>query len=247
MSYKLDHFKRNMDPYLSGLSNHAQIALGYALTGGLVFPFAGGCIVLARRRLYPTVGPWSYCGWARLNSSTIEQYRGFDHGVNTAWQYASARALGNGFVSDLSEPVRVDFDGAAARINPPLPNFPTQVSVETIAAGKFTVRWEYDPYGQGAFPTDFQVFKGTSSSVDYNTPIVDQASGANVIPARIGVRGYALTTPAYSDGTQHWFGVRARSSAAVAEKNTFVVGPFTAKASGPATATATGVVMRHRV
>ena len=172
MTMLLDQFKRTIDPLGEGLAGSDFLCLGYPMTEGIAFPFAGGGVLLQRRRLYPAVGPWSYCGFARPNESTIQNMQGFDHGANTAFQYRAATVLGNGFVSPFSEPVRVDFDATGALIAPAMPAFPKGVTARPILGGKFAVTFEYDPFGQGAYPTDFAVFAGAAAgSVDYNTPL----------------------------------------------------------------------------
>lgn len=221
MSVLRDHFRATSDPFFVGHSTGEYLTLGYAMTRGLVFPWSGGGVVLRRRRLYPDVQAWTFCGFARPADSTIYNMLGFDHGANTAWQYASAIALGNGFVGDFCEPVRVDFDNTGAVIAPALPLFPFGISAAPIAGGKFLIAFEYDPYGQGAGPTDFQVFGGTNpAGVDYNTPLVDSVTGLAVVKYVAAGRRYVFTTAAFANGTEKVFAVRARNSSAVAEKNT---------------------------
>lgn len=239
MSQLLEHFRATRDPFLLGHSSVDLMSLGYALTGGLVFPYPGGGVVLRRRRLYPDLGDWKFCGFARPDESVIRNAAGFGHEVDAAFQYSAAIVLGNGFVGDYCEPIRVDFDGAGARITPPLPMFPRSVVASTLASGKFRVEWEYDPYGQGAYPTDFQVFAGAAAgSVDFNTPLVDSISGINTTPYLAGQRRFTFTTAAFANGTVKVFAVRARSSAGVAEKNTYTSAAATARTT---TASATAV------
>lgn len=221
MSVLLRHFRATCDPFFVGHSTGEYLTLGYALTEGLVFPFPGGGVVLRRRRLYPDVGPWTFCGFARPADSTIRNMPGFPHEADMAYQYSSAVVLGNGFAGRFSEPVRVDFDGGGARITPPLPMFPRHVTATPTAGGRFLVEWEYDPFGHGAWPADFQVFAGADAgSVDFGTPLVDAVSGLNFVKTVGASRRYRLATAAFAHGVTKVFVVRGRNSAGVAEKNT---------------------------
>jgi hypothetical protein len=221
MSLLLDQYLRTCDPFHLGFTSHELLGAGYVLTEGTVFPYPAGGVVLRRRRLYPDVGPWSICGFARPNDEVVFNMTGFPHEANGAFQYQSAIVLGNGFTGPFTEPVRVDFDGSRTRITPPLPMFPRHVAATPMAGGKFRVSWEYDPRGQGAWPTDFQVFAGLDAgSVDYNTPLTDSLTGLDATPVIGARRGYELTSGAFADGTQRVFVVRARNSAGTAEKNT---------------------------
>ena len=243
MSYLGDHFKLNRDPF-GGYSNATAMALAYGLTAGFVFPFRAGLVLLLRRRLYPTVSAWRFAGMARVNTATVTNWASWPHENDSAFQYAVCKVLGNGFMSEITEPVRMDFDGSGARIVPALPMFPVNVVATAIAGGKFVVSWEYDPFGQGAVPTDFQVFEGTTPSLAYGSPLTDSVTGLNVVAYSPLRRVYSFTTAAFGDGTTHYFGVRARSSAAVAEKNTFATPAAVARSVGPAAAAPIGILMR---
>ncbi|MEK6799862.1 MAG: hypothetical protein AABZ12_12925 [Planctomycetota bacterium] len=221
MSEATEQFRQTMDPYLLGYSTPEHMQLAFLLTGGLLFPFAGGGTLLKRRPLYPDVGPWSYCGFARPSETIVEQHDGFGHAANQSYQYAVEEVLGNGYRSQASEPVRVDFDATTTRIDPPLPLFPLHVAAKPITAGKFRVTWEYDPFGQGAAPSAFQVFGGAdAASVDYNTPLTDSITGLTAVVYLGPGRRHEFITAAYADGTARVFGVRARNGSGVAEKNT---------------------------
>ena len=246
MGYLLKHARLTMDPYARGHTSHALMALGYPMTRGLMFPFTGGGVVMLRRRLYPVTGAWSYCGFARPAETTITNMPGFDHGANTAWQYTAARILGNGFISLLAEPVRVDFDGGGARITPALPTFPLHIVAKAIAGGKFRIIWEYDPFGQGAYPKDFQVFSGTETVMNFASPVPLEGGGDSVAYAGGQRRFEAITQNGPTDGTKVRFGVRARNSGGVEEQNTRTTLVYVARALGPADATTTALVMRSR-
>ncbi len=246
MSVLLDHYKRGCDPYHLGHSNVDVLAMGYAMTEGTVFPYPGGGVVLRRRRLYPDVGPWSICGFAKPNETTVANMPGFPKQASMGFQYDAAIVLGNGFAGRFSEPVRVDFDSGGIRISPPLPMFPRHVCSEPIAGGRFRVCWEYDPYGQGEWPTDFRAFRGAdAASIDFNTPLTDSVTGLTTTPFVGSRRLYEFTTAAYGNGTTHVFAVRARSSAAVSELNTYATQPKTARASAIAVTAVEAVGQRR--
>jgi len=219
----IDQFAATADPFLTGDGTFDHFCLGYPFTDGLMFPWPNGALVLRRRRLYPDVGEWTYCGSADRAAGMVGNEPGFDHEAGMGFQYAGANAFGSGFASAFFEPVRVDFDDAGALIDPPLPMFPVRLTAQAVAGGQFRIRWEYDPYGQGAWPRDFQVFGGAPGAVDYDTPLVDAVTGLSALRVVGAQRSFSFTTPAYAEGAEPAFGVRGRNVNGVAEKNTRVV------------------------
>jgi len=246
MSLLLDQFRRSMDPFLLGCSDADVAALGLLATGGLSFPLFNGALMLRRRPLYPTVGPWTFCGAARLDAAEVTGFPGFAHDANQAYEYASGVALGNGFVGEWSEPTRLDFDFGGALIAARLPSAPKHLTVEPIAGGKFALTWEYDGFGQGTPPTDFQVFEGAEAgSVNYAAPLTDSVTGLDAVPVRGKRRRFEFTTAAFTEGTAHVFAVRARNIAATAEKNTFASVAKTARTTAAPIAAIVSAVMRR--
>jgi hypothetical protein len=246
MSQLLEQLRRTRDPAQMGCSRAEMLGIGLAASGGLGYSFIAGGVILRRRRLYPTIGEWTYCGFARPNESTITSMLGFGHEANMAYEYSAAQVLGNGYAGDFSEPARLDFDGSGNLITARLPNAPLHVAAEPIAAGKFSLTWEYDPYGQGTVPTDFQVFEGADAgSVNYSAPLTDSLTGLNTVLVIGSRRRYEFTTGAFSDGSSHVFAVRARNATPTAEKNTFTSRPKTARSiAASLTALISGVMRR---
>lgn len=230
-----------------GDAEAGMMALSHGLTLGLCFPYPEGGYVLRRRALYPAPEPfWTICGFARPDAIWIESDDGVAQEADQAYQYAAARVFGNGFAGDWSEPYRVDFAADGALISPAMPLFPQHAAARAVAGGRVVVTWEYDSFGQGGWPTDFHVFRGaTPATVNYTAPLTDAVSGLTAIPYRVDRRRYQLTTPIYGDGTKHVFGVRARSSAGVAERNTFTTREVTATTMGPAAARVERVIQRR--
>ena len=139
----------------------------------------------------------------------------------------------------MGEPVRLDFDGDGDLITPPLPNFPVAAVAAPTAGGKYHITWEYDSYGQGGWPTDFQVFEGsTPETVDYNTPLTDSVTGETTVVYRGNQRIYRFTTQAYDHWSEHVFAVRGRNSNGTAEKNTYTTTTKRAVNATPASAAA---------
>lgn len=233
MSRILEQLLQTLDVFGSGHSGEDQLGLAYPLNAGLFFPDLAGCYVLLRRSLYASgdVSDWRVAGAAGLGSTTIKNWLGVDHDVSQGYQYMAAKVHGNGFASPFTEAVRVDFDSGGDIIAPALPAWPTNALAVPSLAGIFLVSWSYDPWGEGAPPTDFQVFEGaTAAAVDYGT-----ALGTIVAePSRVG---YEFETGAYTDGTVHVFAVRARNSGGVAELNTYTAVPSTAEDGTPGAAT----------
>ncbi len=222
------------------------MALGYLLTEGMVFPYPAGGVLLLRRPLYPTTGAWRYCGFARPGETTIKNGRGFSHDADQAYQYTAVVVLGNGFISELCVPVRVDFDSGGSRATAQLPMFPLNLAATPIAAGKFRLLFEYDSFGQGAYPKDFQAFRGVDpASVDYGTPLVDSVTGLSTVAFAAGRRRYTFTTAAYGDGTTSVFSVRARNAIGATELNTYTSAAKIAQAAAPPAAAPTEVLMRR--
>jgi len=225
----IEEFQRGADPFLLGYGSFEHAALGFILTDGLLFPPRNGAVILRRRRMYPDVSAWTFCGSAALSATQIRNMPGFDHEADMGFQYDAAVVYGNGFASAFAEPVRVDFDGAGDRIDPPLPMFPLHLSAKPIAGGKFRVFFEYDPYGQGAWPKDFQVFAGADpGSVNYTAPLTDSATGLDYVRVVGDQRSFSFTTGAYAQGTVRVFGVRGRNSGGAAERNTRTTAAVTA-------------------
>lgn len=246
MSYLVDQHKILTDPFLCG-DTATQLGLMMNLTKGFMFPWRDGGVALARRALYPDVHAWQYCGLATGAATQIKNYPGFGHSADQAYQYVAVSFLGNGMISQMSTPVRLDFDGAGDLISPGLPNFPINALAEPLAGGKFKVRWEYETYGQGTVPTDFQVFEGVDpGSVDYNTPLTDSVTGLTSVNYVGRTRVYSFTTPAYGDLTSHVFAVRARNATPVAETNTYTTASKRARVAVPADAAAAERLIVHQ-
>lgn len=223
-----------------------MLGLGMLATGGLCFPYRGGGVILRRRSLYPTVGEWTYCGFARPNETAITSMLGYGHDANMAYEYSAAQVLGNGYAGPFSEPVRLDFDGSGNLITARLPNAPIHVVAEPIAGGKYALAWEYNAYGQGVPPVDFQVFEGAdAASVNYGAPLTDSVTGLTTVKVIGSRRRYEFTTGAFSDASSHVFAVRARNAAGTAEKNTFTSRTKTARSTAASmTALVSGVMRR---
>jgi hypothetical protein len=222
-----------------------MIDLGHPWTAGLGFPGVVGTdlVLLVRRNLYP-VGEWYYCGVAEADAGAIFNGDGYPHEASMGYQYAAAFCHANGYRSPFCEPVRVDFDAVPAVITPALPMWPQDVVATAIADGKYRVTWSYDPWGQGGWPTDFQVFGGLPGAVNYGAPLTDSVTGLTYTLAEATRQSYYFTTGVYADGAKTEFGVRARNSGGVAEKNTHVSPWRYARDSNPAAATLRS--WRHR-
>lgn len=220
MNYLLRHRRAVMDSFRIG---HSASQIGFMMHAlrGTWFPWFNGGVVLFRAALYPTPGAWQPVGIAQGAATQIRNYPGMTHFPDQAYLYTAATMLGNGMISSVSEPVRIEFDDGGNLIQPLMPNPPVHVVAGVIAGGKFRVVWEYGAYGHGASPTDFQVFEGaTPATVDYDTALTDSVTGLNVVAIEGMRRVYRLTTPAYTSGTNHVFVVRSRNANGVAEKNT---------------------------
>lgn len=244
---------------MSLLEQHLQVAdtfrqgdraphLGLLMhaTRGQRFLVREGGIALLRRELYPDPHPWTYCGLAKLADTQIKQFPGFTHAASQGYQYTAAEFLGNGFMSPIGEPLRIDFDGAGNRITPALPMFPVDVTATPIAGGMFAIEFGYDPFGQGGYPTDFQVFEGPDAvNVNYAAPLVDGVTSLAAVPHVFARPSMTFTSPAYGDRTPHVFVVRGRNGSGTAELNTFTTPITLARSVLPSNApTPTRVVLR---
>lgn len=243
MSSYLERHRVVCDPFGQG-SGANGLALMMPLTNGFQFPWREGNKVLMRRTLYPTPSAWGYCGVATPAKTQIKSYAGYSHQANQAYQYAAAALLGNGMISRATPPVRLDFDGSKVLITPGLPAWPRNVTATPIAAGKFLVTWEYDPFGQAAYPKDFQVFTGAAPvGVVYTTPIADSITGLTAIPYEANRRVYSFTSPAYTPHLRpRSFAVRARNVNGVAEKNTNATAVQLSRLDSPTPAAAAALI-----
>jgi hypothetical protein len=219
------------DPFLCGACSESMMALGYVACFGMFYPDPAGTIILYRRQVYPgEVGDWAIVGLAHPDAATISNWAGAPHAAPGGYEYAVARALGNGFVSELSMPLRIDIDSEGAIITD-LPSWPRDVDVVPIDGGKYRIRWTYTDFGQAGAPTDFAIFEGTTpATIDYDTPI----GTASFVAGR---SEYFYETGAYGDQTEHAFAVRARNATADAELNEYTTDVVKAEAATPASAT----------
>lgn len=119
--------------------------------------------------------------------------------------------------------VRIATDAAGADVTG-LPNAPTHLSATPGAAGSMTVRWSYNPGGQGGAPTGFHVYAGTPA-VSYATP------AATVSHVR-GKPAYSATLAALADGAAYQFAVRAYNG--TGEESNTATAAAVASSTGPA-------------
>ena len=234
MSYLADNIALTCDPLGCGRGSPQHLELGFRATRGLVFPSYGDVILLARRRLYPEPEGWRYCGGTHATETTIMNGAGFTHEADMGYHYTVAFCRANGFRSAFSEPTRIDFDGDGDLIEPRLPIWPRHIGAIGIAGGMFSVRWTYEPYGQGDFPADFQVFGGPDAdNVDYETPLTHSQTGLSYVPYIHRQRHYEFTSGAYDDLDRQVFGIRWRNSGGIAEKNVYTTQTARAHSSAP--------------
>lgn len=242
MSHLFDQYLSVADPFGHG-DDAVGLGLMTDLTDGLMFPWLEGGTVLLRRALYPTPSRWGYCGVSTPAKATIKSYAGYAHQGNQAYQYSTATLLGNGMISRASNPVRIDFDGTKTLINPGLPGWPRNVTPTPIAAGKFLITWEYDTFGQAAFPKDFQVFVGsTQAAISYAAALVDAVTGLSAVPYEPHRRVYSFTTQAWTHLRPRSYVVRSRNVNGVSEKNTNATEVQLARLNAPAPAPAAALI-----
>lgn len=222
---------RTADPFLAGDLAGDQIAHDYPITQGLHFPDPAPSVLLLRRKVYPgDVEDWYYAGATHDTESTIQNWDGITHEVSSGYEYVAARCFPNGFVGEVSEPVRVDFDGDGSIITPALPTWPESLEVTPTAGGKFMLTWRYYGWGQGSAPTDFQIFRGaTVAGIDYDSVVATVAYDPSS-------ETQSHETGAYGDGTPHAWAVRARNSGGVKELNELTTGVKRAEAGTPTAA-----------
>lgn len=228
------------DPFVSGDLRADQLALGYPVLRGLIMPDLVGPIVLMRRQVYPgDISPWTFAGTAHPAAVTISNGEGVSHGVSSGYEYAAARMFGNGYIGEVTEPIRVDFDAAGDLIEPALPTWPRDLRVTPITGGAFRIVWLYVPWGQGGPPTDFAVYHGASkATISYAAPI-----GTVVYMPYLIEQFYE--TGAYGDQTPHAFAVRGRNVDGVAELNEFTTETIKAEAGTPIAATILSAEIRR--
>jgi len=243
VSHLLPQFVRTFDPLKRGFGDADSAELGYAITKGFAFPALSDVIVLMRRKLYPTPELWHYCGQVDADQAVVQNADGYPHEADMGYQYSAALCHASGFRSQFCEPVRVDFDVEGALITPALPMWPIQVAATPIAGGKFKITWAYTPWGQGGWPTDFQVFAGLP--MDYGTPLTDSVTGLTYTPYVANRQTYSFTTGAYGDGLAKVFGVRARNSGGTADQNEFTTTSTRARAAAPAKAEVRSIRQRR--
>lgn len=243
--------------------------LNYDLTLGFDFGIPEGGFLLERSCLYPTARTPRYVGVATSDDGTISNDVFAPHEGDafadlfldpelddmldfpfaqrrscSAYLYSAARVLGNGFTSRMCPPIRTDFDADRRLITPLLPAPPSAVTAVPISGGRFLVSWSYDPYGQGAWPVDFQVFHGTVG-VDWGVPLQEQVSGLLFVPFHPLRRRHEFVTAAFANGTSHVFGVRGRNASGICEANIIMTAARLASSSGPTAAKVVTAVARR--
>lgn len=228
------------DPFLMGDLAQDMRTLGYMNTMGRRWPLiAAPTVILFRRQLETGAdnepGAWYPCAITHDpgSSDTIINRVAYAHGQNTAWQYTAVKTDGNGYISQVVDPVRVDFGiswpNSGSIVSPALPAWPVDLWVEPTVGGEFIVHWRYDASGQGDWPNDFAVYAGTAAGV------IDYGSLLGTVDFVHGQDDYEYTTDEdYADGTKKTFGVRARNETPVAELNMIASEPATARADGAA-------------
>jgi hypothetical protein len=136
------------------------------------------------------------------------------------------KASRTGAGESVSSNVVVAEVGPGGSLVSPQPNSPSELSAECLAGGDVRLCWIYDPSEQEAPPSVFNVFHDNGFGiVDYVTVRATKAYSAGRVEYSVDVSGL-------SDGTRYVFGVRARTSGGVEEKNAATVGEVS-DATGP--------------
>jgi hypothetical protein len=168
-------------------------------------------------------GPVDYTSIVATTALLVHPVGPLDYGSD--WTFA-VRAYDT--VSALEERnadarVRILVSAAGADLAG-LPNAPSGLGVRATAGGGATVRWTYNPRGQGAPPTGFRVYVGT--------PTPSFGSPAATVPYAAGASTFSASLSGLSDGTDYQAAVRSYNASG--EESNTSAASFTAASVGPA-------------
>lgn len=215
------------DPLALGDESAETMDYGHMLALGDDWPISVKTLVLRRRSLYPTPSRWAIVGMEDEAATVIASWDAYAHAVSQAYEYAVAVALGNGYISGWSEPIRVEFTSGGTFISD-MPNAPYGVDAVPIDGGQFTVGWQYDTWGQGADPASFEVYSGDDATMTYTPPGIAQ------VTYDATVRRYEVTpVTTWNEGDLVRFAVRSKSASSNIDQNTDTTGVKIARADGP--------------
>ena len=144
---------------------------------------------------------------------------------NTIWTFIRRRVAPCGLESPDSPVciVRIDSQG---NMIPSLPNTPTSVTVEQLAAGKFRLCWRYSKINEEVSPVEFRIYVDSGSGFNFSSPTATKLY-------KFGGHGeFKWDSDAYTHGQRVKFCVRARPLAEAETQNTDYVAAF-ADALGP--------------
>jgi hypothetical protein len=190
------------------------IAGGLCMTGGLFYPRVSGGYNLYRR-IGGIPDPTSeLVGAAGSGATTVQTFPWVFHAPGCEYHYRLV-PVGGGGIENWSDVTgtRVVFDAAGDWVGT-LPNAPSDLRMETLARGRFSVQWTYLPQGQEAEPAGFHVY--TSEGGD----AVDYGSVYASVPYVRGRIHYGHVTDPLPDGQRVGWAVRAFSASFQEEQNT---------------------------
>ncbi len=167
-------------------------------------------------------------GTAAARATTVKTFPWITHEADTTYWYL-LRTVGPGGVEETTthQLRRVSFDASGAYLGQ-RPNPPERLRINCLFDGRFGLSWSYDPAGQEAPPSVFEVYNDAASP-----GTVDYATSVDSVPFEPGGVLYSWTSEPFADGTRVAWAVRARSAGGVLEENVVRLAAE-ADATGPA-------------
>jgi len=225
-SYIAKQWDEALDPVAFGESAVRAVA-GGAVMDGEGFGLPG--VVLMRRTLHPTPGPWLAVGFAMMGEP-VANMECFPHEAEQGYEYVARHLAGNMQMDgEAPRPMRLDVDDEGELVTDGLPSRPTKVAAAAAGDGAIVVRWSWSMHTKAASPMGFRVY----AADDLTTPLVDATTGLNYVLFR-GGGVHQARIEGYAHAEEATFVVRAYSAAG-SEKGEVASEREDAIAEGPGT------------
>lgn len=153
-------------------------------------------------------------GAAAARATEVRTFPWVGHEADATYWYLLRAVAGGGVEESTTHQLRrVAFDASGHYVGQ-RPNSPVGLRAGRLSGGRVGLSWSYDPVGQEAPPSAFDVYNDAASpgAIDYETAVGSIAFE----PGRVL---YSWTSASFADGTRISWAVRARSSDGVVEEN----------------------------
>lgn len=166
-----------IDPVLFGERALRDVA-GGAVIDGCGFGLPG--VVLMRRAVQPTAGPWMAVGFS-LELDSVQNMTCYPHAAEQGYEYVARHLAGNMQLDgEPGRPLRLDVDDEGELVTAGLPARPMSAAGEPTAEGAMVVSWRWTMHTRAASPAGFRVY----AADDLDTPLTDARTGLDYVVFR---------------------------------------------------------------